>query len=387
MGSRLRASPDTDSTMQLLDRYLLTRVLQPFLYCLVGFVSIWLVFDLSENAPAFIENKAPLSLLVEFYLLRAPEIILMSLPIGFLLSLLYALTQMSRRNEIISMLCAGRSVIRLLAPLLLFGLLLTGIATALNYSLAPHAGAVKKEILTDLRKKGDANRKAIRGHLYRNREDRRFWFISRLNPSIERFSWVQIIQEDADGDLKRNYYAELASYDHAAKVWNLSNGKYVDFNKQGDVTHQERFQTLQLRDFSETPWRISSSVLDPNFLSVPELRDYLKYNDHFTPARLAPYRTQLDYRWALPWGCFIAVLIAGPLGIIYSRRGVMGSITMAIGLFFLLILGSSLFLALGKGYRIDASLAAWGPVVFFGGIGILMIWMRTTNREVPNILS
>jgi lipopolysaccharide export LptBFGC system permease protein LptF len=128
-------------------------------------------------------------------------------------------------------------------------------------------------------------------------------------------------------------------------------------------------------------------VLDANFLSVPELRDYLKYNSHFTAMRLAPYRTQLDYRWALPWSCFVAVLIAGPLGIVYSRRGIMGSITMAIGLFFLLILGSSLFLALGKGDRINAVLAAWGPVVFFGGTGAFMIWMRTTNREVPNILS
>lgn len=373
--------------MPLLDRYLLTRVLQPFLYCVVGFVSIWLVFDLSENAPAFIENKAPLLLVVEFYVLRAPEIILMSLPIGFLLALLYALTQMSRRNEIISMLCAGRSIIRLLMPLFILGLILTGIATAFNYSLAPHAGAVKKEILTDLRKKGDVNRKAVRAHLYRNREDRRFWFISRLNPAIERLAGIQIIQEDADGDLQRNYYALEASYDHATKTWNLSYGKVVDFKKNGDVKSQQTFESLQLRNFAETPWRISSSVLEANFLSVPELQEYLAYNNHFTDARLAPYRTQLAYRWALPWGSFIAVLIAGPLGIIYSRRGLMGSITMAIGLFFLLILGSSLFLALGKGYRIDAALAAWGPVVFFGGIGLIMIWMRTTNREVPNILS
>jgi len=373
--------------MQLLDRYLFIRVLQPFLYCVVGFVSIWLVFDLSENAPAFIENKAPVSLLVEFYLLRAPEILLMSLPIGLLLALLYTLTQMSRRNEIISMLCAGRSIIRLLMPLLLFGLFLTAIATVLNYAAAPHAGAVKKEILTDLRKKGDVNRKALRGHLYRNREDRRFWYISRLNPSIERFAWVQIIQEDKDGDLETNYYAEDARYDHATKSWILTNGKVVDFNKLGDVKKQKKFQTLSLSDLTETPWRISSSVLEANFLSVRELREYLQYNSHFTRARLAPYGTQLQYRWALPWGCFIAVLIAGPLGIVYSRRGLMGSITMAIGLFFLLILGSSLFLALGKGDRIGAVLAAWGPVVFFGGIGALMVWMRTTNREVPNILS
>ena len=373
--------------MQILDRYLFIRVLQPFLYCVVGFVSIWLVFDLSENAPAFIQNKAPLSLVVEFYLLRAPEILLMSLPIGLLLALLYTLTQMSRRNEIISVLCAGRSIIRLLMPLFLFGLALTTLATALNYAGAPHAGAVKKEILTDLRKKGDVNRKALRGHLYRNREDRRFWYISRLNPSIERFAWIQIIQEDKNGDLETNYYAEEAKYDYPTKSWNLSNGKVVHFDKQGDVREQTKFKTLQLSAFSETPWRISSSVLEANFLSVPELREYLKYNSHFTEARLAPYTTQLQYRWALPWGCFIAVLIAGPLGSVYSRRGLMGSITMAIGLFFLLILSSSLFLALGKGDRIGPVLAAWGPVVFFGGIGVLMLWMRTTNREVPNILS
>ena len=372
--------------MQILDRYIFLRVLLPFIYCVVGFVSVWLVFDLSENAPAFLDNKAPLSLLVEFYVLRAPEIILMSIPIGLLLATLYTLTQMSRRNEIISMLCAGRSVVRVLMPLFILGLILTVIATALNYSAAPHAGAVKKEILTDLRKQGDVDRKAVRGHLFRNREDRRFWYVARLNPSIERLAWVQIIQESPDGTLSRNYYAENASYDHATKTWRFEKGKVVDFTPQGDVKDQRFFEVLRVRNFSETPWRISSSVLDASLLSVPELREYLRNNSHFTPARLAPYETQLAYRWALPWGCFVAVLIAGPLGIVYSRRGLMGSITMAIGLFFLLILGSSLFLALGKGYRIDAALAAWAPVVFFAAIGGVLVWMRSTNRELPSLL-
>lgn len=382
-GSRAGAVP----VMQILDRYILLRVLLPFIYCVVGFVSIWLVFDLSENAPAFLENKAPLSLLVEFYALRAPEIILISLPIGLLLAVLYALTQMSRRNEIISMLCAGRSVIRLLMPLFALGLAMTGLATVLNYSAAPHSGAVKKAIIDELRKGDDLDRRAVRGHLFRNREDRRFWYVARLNPSIERLAWVQIIQESPDGALQRNYYARLATYDHATKTWRLERGKVVDFDEHGDVETQEFFEEFLLEGLTETPWRISSSVLEANFLSVPELREYLTNNSHFTSARLAPYRTQLAYRWALPWGCFIAVLIAGPLGIIYSRRGIMGSITMAIGLFFLLILTSSVFLALGKGDRVDAIVAAWAPVALSGGIGVLMIWMRTTNREVPNILN
>ncbi|MBU3665593.1 MAG: YjgP/YjgQ family permease [Chthoniobacterales bacterium] len=373
--------------MQILDRYILKRVLQPFLYCVGGFVAIWVVFDLSENAPAFLENKAPLSKLLEFYVLRVPEIILMSLPVGLLLAILYTFTQMSRRNEIISILGAGRSVVRLLMPLFLLGLLTTGLATALNYSAAPHAGAVKKEIIEEVSGGEDLDRKAIRGHLFRNREDRRFWHVARLNPSVERFSAVMIIQEDQAGHPRRNYYADKASYDHATKTWRLDKGKVVDFTPQGDVKEQRRFEILRLRNFSETPWRISSSVLEANFLSVPELREYLANNAHFTEGRLAAYRTQLAYRWALPWGCFLAVLIAAPLGIVYSRRGLLGGITMAIGLFFLLVLSSSVFLALGKGNRIDPVAAAWIPLVIFGAVGAVMLWMRSTNREVPNILS
>ena len=294
---------------------------------------------------------------------------------------------MSRRNELISILGAGRSVLRLLAPLLILGLLLTVFATALNYSAAPHAGAVKKDILQEVSSGQDLERQAIRGHLFRNREDRRFWHIGRLNPSVERLGSVMILQEDESGRLQRNYYAEKAAYDHTSKTWRLEKGKVVDFTPQGDVKEQRWFEVLRLRNFSETPWRISSSVLDANFLSVPELHEYLTNNSHFTPARLAPYRTQLAYRWALPWGCVLAVLIAAPLGIIYSRRGLLGGITMAILLFFFLVLTSSVFLALGKGHRIDATLAAWGPMALFGAVGLFMLWMRSTNREIPNILS
>lgn len=373
--------------MQILDRYILIRVLQPFLYCVLGFVSIWLVFDLSENAPTFLENKAPLSRVAEFYLLRVPEIILLSLPVGLLLAILYTFTQMSRRNELISILCAGRSVLRLLAPLLILGLLLTAFATALNYSAAPHAGAVKKDILQEVSSGQDLERQAIKGHLFRNREDRRFWHIGRLNPSLERLGSVMILQEDESGGLQRNYYAEQAAYDHASKTWRLEKGKVVDFSPQGDVKEQRWFEVLRLRNFSETPWRISSSVLDANFLSVPELREYLTNNSHFHPGATRP----LPHPTGLPLG-----LALGLLPRCSPRRTPRHHLLATrparrhhhrYPAFLFLILTSSVFLALGKGHRIDAPLAAWGPMALFAAIGLCMLWMRSTNREIPSILS
>ena len=66
----------------------------------------------------------------QFYLVQIPFIIVNQLPLSVLLGLLYVLTRMSRRNEIVSMLGAGVSVPRVLLPLILVGLLLTAACTA-----------------------------------------------------------------------------------------------------------------------------------------------------------------------------------------------------------------------------------------------------------------
>jgi lipopolysaccharide export LptBFGC system permease protein LptF len=125
--------------------------------------------------------------------------------------------------------------------------------------------------------------------------------------------------------------------------------------------------------------------MNPEFLAVPELQDYLTYNSDFPEKRLAAYRTHLDYRWALPWFCLVVVFLAAPMGIVYSRRGILGGVAVAIALFFSLVFTSSLFVALGKGQRIPPFIAAWGPVIFFFAIGLGLVWNRSTNRELPKL--
>ena len=103
--------------MRLLDRYVLQNFVVPFLYCTFGFLAIWLVFDLSDNGRDFIEANVKMKDLAEFYLTQFPGILVICLPVGLLLALLYSLSRMSRSNEIISMLTAGCSVVRIMVPL------------------------------------------------------------------------------------------------------------------------------------------------------------------------------------------------------------------------------------------------------------------------------
>ena len=118
--------------MTLLDRYVLKKFLVPFVYCVIGFIGIWFVFDLSDNLQDFIQGNASYEALWDYYASQIPEIVVMSLPIGTLLAILYSLSAMSRSNEIISMLGAGRSIVRILVPLMVTGVFLTGLTAYFN---------------------------------------------------------------------------------------------------------------------------------------------------------------------------------------------------------------------------------------------------------------
>src|SRR6266513_5783968 len=122
--------------MRLLDRYVLRNFLQAYSYCIAGFISIWFIFDVSDNISTFLDERISRSLIAKYYLTQVPQILVILLPVALLLALLFCLGRMSRSNEIVSMLTAGVSVPRVLLPLILIGLLTVGASTALNYALA-----------------------------------------------------------------------------------------------------------------------------------------------------------------------------------------------------------------------------------------------------------
>jgi LPS export ABC transporter permease LptG len=370
--------------MRLLDRYVLMKFAVPFFYCMAGFLAIWFIFDLADNLQDFMQGRAPIGMIFEYYRSQIPQILIMALPISILLGLLYSFTAMSRSNEIISMLAAGVSVWRIITPLLIVGFLLGMVAMALNYELVPHAGAARKELLRDI-KRGKKIEESLRGHLFRNRKDRRTWFASRIWMDRLSLQNVLILQQDEKGNLTDKYYAEWLNFRPDTAHWELNKGRHIKLDAEGREIADEVIDWRVISDWSETPWRISSSVMNPDYLSVRELREYLTHNSDFPESRLAAYRTHAYYRWAMPTICVIVVLLAAPMGIVYSRRGILGSISTAIALFFSLVFLSSLFIALGKGGRIPPFLAAWLPFFIFACIGVCLVWFRSTGRELPKL--
>ena len=381
--------------LELMDQYVVKNFLTPFFFCMIAFVSIWLISDLTDNASAFSGSPGRM---VRFYVVQIPFITLFVFPIAILLGLLYSMSRMSKSNELISMIGAGRSVMRILAPLFFIGVYSSLIALALKWEWAPRSAGTAEAIFKQAATERIARAKnltmpsrkslfAKTGWMHVNEYASRSWFVGMVpldlsDPMGNVFIW----ERDANGQPTQMWQARRASWDWQADPpdWTLFEGKKYRYGEDR-VPRIESFDELKLLGWNETPWKVLSSSQNPEFLGMPGLTMYLNANREMSDKDLAAFRTN---RWNIlsePATCLGMVLVAAPLGIVYSRKGVLGGVTAAVAVFALMYIIKGTSMALGQGNRISPFVGAWACNLFVIGIGIFLLWFRSRNREMPKL--
>src|SRR5205814_7049012 len=289
--------------MNLFDRYITRNFLQAYLYCIIGFISIWFIFDISDSISTFLDQHVGFGRVLEYYGTQIPQILVILLPVSLLLALLFVLGRMSRANEIVSMLTAGIGLIRVLTPLFLLAILTTAVCFVLNYSVAPHAEMARKLFFAM-----DKSASGSEGQIFRNRRDSRTWFIQRLRPNSDVFDNVEVLQQDSSDHITMAFLAARAEFQPGENTWILSQAKVVHYDPAGNIISEQMEPTLVVSHWSETPYRLRSANMRAEFMSLPELRDYLSFNADFPQTLLAAFRTHYHYRIALPWTCLVVAL-------------------------------------------------------------------------------
>ncbi len=402
------------SRASLLDRYTLRSFLAPAAFCFAAFCSLWILMDLLDSLKDFQDVRTPLLKIFLFYLNLVPFIYVSVAPAAILLGVLYSLTKMSRANEIVSMLGAGRSVAQILRPIFLCAFGASILSLAANYYWAPRAEGNRQAIMRALME-GETGTIMARSLMYHNAETRRTWYAGSFpfNLRDERIKNIQVQLTNEKGELERAWIANRAFWWKTLGKWSFykgqeiiyQNGKpsrLVDFTGRlpddpdkyqiktvtetpgGPVTSQlYNAERMDVSGISETPWSIVSSALVADFMGVPDLVSYLRAHGEKDSAGLAAFRTHLNHRFALPFQCLVLALVAAPLGIAYSRRGSLGGIAASIFIFFSMIFVNDVFLNLGKGSHLPPWLTVWIPNLAYALLGGLMLYLRSQNKELP----
>ncbi len=367
----------------LLDRYLLGACVAPFAFCLVAFFGIWLVFDLNDNLPDFRKGNTSPGKILGFYVAQIPLVFTQIVQPVLLVSTVFALSRMSRANEIVSMLGAGRSLWRIVLPLFIFGFYISLVHTVFSYHWAPWAEGHKESLLEQF-KRGEEQSTIAERQLYVNTEDRRTWYIGQIPFQLDReqLRILDIYERDEQQRIRLSIQAGSAVWHWRDSVWEFRDGAVASFRENGDLLRKDFFSIHTVSGWRETPWRIVSSRFEPDYLGVPGLLSYLRTHHDDSSARRELYQTNLHNRWAAPWSCLVILFAAAPLGIVFSRRGALGGVAASIVLFAAILFVSELLLALGKGGFIPPAAAAWLTNLAFLCIGVLIFHFRAGNREL-----
>jgi LPS export ABC transporter permease LptG len=366
----------------VLERYTLRTFLHPLVFCFVSFFTLWIIMDLLDNLKDFQDSKAGVLRVLAFYLGMIPFVYTQILPAALLLAVLYSLTRMSRANELISMLGTGRSLLRVLRPIFLCGTYACMLDMAANYYWAPRA---------------EGNRVAAvmaSQIMFHDEQTHRTWYVGTFPFSVrngaERMQQVQIREQDKDGRPLRTIIAPTAGWSSRGG-WRFYDGRELIY-ENGSVADIRPFpvgpggqRVLQVPGIEETPWSLVSYALRPDSMSVPDLVSYLRAHPKAADDKLAPFRTHLWHRFALPWQPMALLLVAAPLGVAYSRRGSVGGIAGSVFIFFIFMFANNLFLNLGKGGHLPTWLTVWIPHVLFGSLGMVLFHYRSANRDLPTL--
>ncbi len=132
--------------MRILDRYLLREFAGYLLLGLAGFVVIFVVVDLFEKIDVFLDHRAPLPLVVQFYLYLAPDVVVKVLPVALLLATFLALGQLNKFGELTAMRSAGLSLWRILVPVFGVAALCSMLSLFLGEYVVPGANRTRDEI-------------------------------------------------------------------------------------------------------------------------------------------------------------------------------------------------------------------------------------------------
>ena len=370
--------------MRLLDRYLLRELLIPLGYCLSGFLILWVAQDMIGELSSFQSRKMLLSDIAEYYLVKAPEFIVLILPMGMLLALLYTLTNHSRHNEITAIRAAGVSVWRLCVPYLGVGLLATAASFALNELCVPNSADMAEQIRTRRLPlaQNTVSRNQIINQGFDNKRDDRLWHFGNYHIKTTEMMVPVVISKRADGS-RRWLKADRAVRTNG--VWTFFNARmYDETESNSPPVLVLKTNLLAMPQFTETPEEIRtelriSAMLNTLLLKgvkradipVTQLLTYLKLHPH--PNQAAALYTKLQGRLATPWTCLVVVLIATPFGAASGRRNVFVGVASSISIFFIYYVLQQLCLALGAGGTLPAWVAGWGPNIAFGLVGLWLM--------------
>jgi lipopolysaccharide export system permease protein len=355
--------------MRILDRYVGLSFLR--LLCLgsLALLGVYLVVDLLENLPKFVEARAPAGALVAYYLLSFPRMILQVTPMAVLLAAILCLGTLGRNHELLAMQAGGLSHLRVALPVLVLAAAVSAAALGFGERVLPGANQRASNIQRVQVRRLPPHAVTRANHIWYAAKGGKLLYIGAMDPESGALRDLTVFEFGPGFRLARRLDAPEVAWRDGR--WLVLRGIERTFGPDGAL----REVPAAGRDagLAETPRDFRRVERLPEEMSYAELRRYIR-RLAATGLEVRRYRVDLYAKPALAAASLITALIGVSLGLRVRKAGltVAVGLSVCLGLAYWVVL--SLGLSLGHSGAMPPVLAAWLPNGLFGGAGLLAIW-------------
>jgi len=359
--------------MRILSRYILREYLVPLSYCLGGFISIYVLFELFGSFTRLSRAHIPFWTAVRYFCAYLSPYFEYLAPAALMLAALYTMWSFCRHSEIIAMRANGIGFASIAAPILGVAIAMAAFVWWSNDVYVPKhaqwARAMKTEQF-DLEKVEAAN-----NIVYRNARDFHTWTISKLlDDDAEHLQDVRVTVERPGGG-RRLMNITSPRVDRLDGEWwfHRPEVQYYDENGSEIASPNPQLDALEYRTFPALNEKPSDFIMQNRDWAFNSIRDRLRFmrtHPDLSDQVRRKYRYDIWAKILAPFACVIITLFAIPAGIASGRQSVFRGILGALGMFFTfygMVIGCMVLVDLGW---LPPVLAAVLPYVIFLALGI-----------------
>jgi lipopolysaccharide export system permease protein len=357
--------------MRLLDRYILRQFMATFLGLVLGLPLLFVITDLTDNLDKHLSAGIDVQTVALSYVYQMPQFIFYAFPIAALIATVFTIGNMTRHQEIAAAKAGGVSFYRLVAPILILAMLLSGIALVLS-EVVP----VTNQRWAELLNKRPQYSSSLRMNFVFHTEDGRLLAARRLDAETSSMYNV-VIERKAAGDDQPGLH-ETASHAQWSPEngWLLHNGFLRVMPDEGlDEGRGERafaFDQMRLPSLEETPSDLLVEPKDPDEMRYAEVTRFIRVVER-AGGDIRELQFDREQKISLPLAVLVIVLFGAPLATSSKRGGAAYGIGISLAITIVYLMLFRVGKAFGSSGAVDPILAAWLPNALFLVAGLILL--------------
>ncbi len=358
--------------MPVLDRYLLKQVILVFIMGVFVFSTIIFASDTFITLIKQISQFGiPFKVALIMILLNLPAVIVLSIPMGVLLSTVMVLNKLSLSSEITVMRACGIGLNRIAKPIFTFAVVMALATFIINESIAPIMAKESKDLaLWALGQKNvpEGRQNFVFKELGDNWYLKRLFYVGYCHKKT--LYNVTVLDNSKPGTVQVLQAREGGT---SPQGWLFKKGAIYTIGDDGEVLNTTLFDTSTVKFGLDL-----SKELNKNLASE---MSFLKLTKYIASGKVAEedknaMKVQLFDKLALPMATLVFVLIGVPLAITPPRvrynRGFLFSILIIFAFYVL----RALSISFGSAGTIPPFIAAWLPDIILAILGTWLYYKK-----------